>query len=87
MTLWRAWFLEAGRVFWASDRLSNPTGVSNISCEFVCFAIGEPAISLTERQPALIAGDTYHLRGEPRIDRHSDLVIDFSFDLEDLWAH
>ena len=86
-TLPRAWILGACRVSSASDRLVNPTRVSNVSCELECFAIGEPAISFTERQPALIAGDTYHLREEPRIDRHSGLVTDFSSDLEDPRAH
>lgn len=40
-----------------------------------------------ERQPALIASDTYHLRRHRRIDRHLVLVIDSSSGLEGLCAH
>ncbi len=54
---------------------------------FVTIADGRTAICFVERQPALIACVTYHLRRHRQVDRHSGLVIDFSSDPEDLCAH
>ena len=86
-TLRRAWPSEACRVSSASDRLRAPKRVSNF-LSYNGFTAGErPAISFVERQPALNACDTYHLRRHRRRDRHFDLAIDFSSDLEDLRAH
>ena len=64
-----------------SERVSNFLSYDEIT------AGGRPAICFTERQPALIAGDTYHLRWDHQNVRHLDPVIDFSSDLEDLCAH
>ena len=84
----RAWTSEACRAFSASDRLCTPTRVSKFLrwCSG-SFAGGRPIISFEERQPALFACDTYHLRLHRRNDRHFVLVIDFSSDLENLCAH
>ena len=54
-TLWRAWSSEACRVSSASDRLRNPIRVSNFSSYDGRIARGRPAISVVERQPALVA--------------------------------
>ena len=64
-----------------SERVSNFLSYDETA------AGGRPAICFTERQPALIACDTYHLRWDRQNVRHLVLVIDFSFDLEDLCAH
>ena len=78
---------EACRVFLASARLRKLRRVSQLMNYDELVAGRRPGISFTERQPALIACETYHLRRHRRIDRHSVLVIDFSFDHEDLCAH
>ena len=83
----RVWASEACRAFSASGRLRNPTRVSKSLRLLGSFAGVRPAISFIVRQPALFACDTYHLRLHRRPDRRFDLVIDFSSDLESLYAH
>ena len=47
----------------------------------------DPPSIFIERQPALKACDTYHLRWDHQNVRHPVPVNDFSSDLEDLSAH
>lgn len=82
----RAWPSEACRVFSVSARLKI-TRIESASSKLWTRHGQKTRYLHVERQPALIASDTYHLRRHRRIDHHFVLVNDFSSGLEGLYAH